>query len=395
MTTGRLLGTETQGSVNLLANYLSVCQFTAEATGIVSAVRVYSLAAGNVKVAIYADDGADNAGALITANYNGQAVTANQWNTLSIGGTPVVQGTKYWLATIMDTNGAVARSNDSANRDYRAAAYSGFTFPDPAGGGWTAGDTLASTAGWGILVVSPSSISQPLRCGLPKLNLSLKPSGIAQPQAVGSPAMVTSAPITYPPGFAQAVDIGTPSLIYHRVISPQGMAQPASLGAPWIGIFGYVRPVGVEQQISIGSPTLLKYVWHVILDGRYIIESPDKNRIYIIGRDQYGNQVYGTAVDSTELGLVGERLDFRQEPAISTDSQAENMAGAVLSKMRLTGKRGVILIPPNCGQELFDVVQITDAGANREAVRFRVAGIRFEYDPVRTVYQHILILAAP
>jgi hypothetical protein len=63
--------------------------------------------------------------------------------------------------------------------------------------------------------------------------------------------------------------------------------------------------------------------------------------------------------------------------------------------MRLTGKRGVILIPPNCGQELWDAVQITDAGANQSAVKFRVVGIRFEYNPKQARYQHRLILGAP
>jgi hypothetical protein len=63
--------------------------------------------------------------------------------------------------------------------------------------------------------------------------------------------------------------------------------------------------------------------------------------------------------------------------------------------MRLRGKGGVILIPPNCGQELFDVVQISDAGANQSAVTFRVVGIRFEYNPKQARYQHKLILGAP
>jgi hypothetical protein len=63
--------------------------------------------------------------------------------------------------------------------------------------------------------------------------------------------------------------------------------------------------------------------------------------------------------------------------------------------MRLTTKRGVILIPPNCGQELWDVVQITDAGANQSAIKFRVVGLRLEYHPREARYQHKLILGAP
>jgi hypothetical protein len=134
---------------------------------------------------------------------------------------------------------------------------------------------------------------------------------------------------------------------------------------------------------------------HVILDGQYLTETPETNRSFVIGRDQYGNPVWGEAQDSTEIGLVGERLDFQQELAIPTTAQAGDVASAILAKMRLTGKRGVILIPPNCGQELFDVVQITDSGANQQAVKFRVVGIRFEYNPKQARYEHRLILGAP
>jgi hypothetical protein len=135
--------------------------------------------------------------------------------------------------------------------------------------------------------------------------------------------------------------------------------------------------------------------FHVILDGQYITETQEINRAYIIGRDQYGNPVYGTAVNTDELGLVGERLDFQQELAIPGAAQAADVASAILAKMRLTTKRGVILIPPNCGQELFDVVEITDSGANQAAVKFRVVGLRFEFNPREARYEHRLILGAP
>lgn len=135
--------------------------------------------------------------------------------------------------------------------------------------------------------------------------------------------------------------------------------------------------------------------FHIILDGQYATETPGVNRAYVIGTDANGNPVYGEAHDATESALVGERLDFMPDPAIPTTAQAGDVASAVLSKMRLRGKGGVILIPPNCGQELFDVVQISDAGANQAAVKFRVVGIRFEYNPKQARYDHRLILGAP
>jgi hypothetical protein len=220
----------------------------------------------------------------------------------------------------------------------------------------------------------------------------VSPTGINQETALGTPKLGF---ILYPSGISQAIALGAPALITRQFIFPSGIAQAIVFGTPSIAMYGRICPVGIEQVIAIGSPSLLKYVWHIILDGQYITETPGINRAYIIGRDIYGNPVYGTAVDSTELGLVGERLDFQQDPAIPTTAQAGDVASAVLAKMRLTTKRGVILIPPNCGQELFDVVQVTDSLGNQTAIKFRVVGLRFEYSPKQDRYEHRLILGAP
>ena len=201
-----------------------------------------------------------------------------------------------------------------------------------------------------------------------------------------------------PESTVQPVTYGSPIVYFYGTIYPESIVQPIAYGVPTIlgGIpSGIIWPESIIQPISVGSPTILKYVWHVVLDGNYITATPPTNRAFVIGRDVYGNPVYGTAVDSTELGLVGERLDFQQELAVPTEALANSVAQALLQKMRLTTKRGVILIPPNCGQELFDVVQLSDKGANQEAVKFRVVGIRFEYKPKQARYQHNLILGAP
>jgi hypothetical protein len=226
------------------------------------------------------------------------------------------------------------------------------------------------------------------------------PSSIVQAVTYGTPTVQvgSGALVIIPSSIVQVIAIGTPALLYPQILSPSSIIVTIVYGTPSViktGAAGFIYPQSIVQQISIGSSTILKYVWHVILDGQYNIDSPAVNRAYIIGRDAYGNPVYGEAIDSTELGLVGERLDFQQELAIPTTAQAGDVASAILAKMRLTKARGVILIPPNCGQELFDVVQISDAGANQAAVTFRVVGIRFEYNPKQARYDHKLILGAP
>ena len=62
--------------------------------------------------------------------------------------------------------------------------------------------------------------------------------------------------------------------------------------------------------------------------------------------------------------------------------------------MRLTKNRGYIIIPPNCGVELWDVVVLTDNPAAQTSQKYRVTGIRFEYEPRQARYQHKLILGA-
>ena len=378
MATGKLVGAgDLTVNGGLSYSYAFLARFTCEATGTISEFRVKSYGSGNVKVAIYADDGTgDRPTTRLSHNDSSQAVVAG-WNTLSIPGLAVTKGTYYWLAitTNTDSTGGYNLSTGVYKRK-STGGYDAWTWPNPATYDDSQTNTIVLVAGWGILVLSPSSITQPITIGLPTVSLGSTGQTIA------------------PSSIVQPIDIGTPSLLYPQTLLPSSIIQAIVYGTPSVGTYGIIVPQSIVQQISIGSPTLLKYVWHVILDGQYLSESPNTNRVYIIGRDQYGNPVWGEAHDTAESGLVGERLDFQQELSIPTTAQAGDVASAVLSKMRLRGKGGVILIPPNCGQELFDVVQISDSGANQSAVTFRVVGIHFEYNPKQARYQHKLILGA-
>jgi hypothetical protein len=393
MATGKLFGQDDISPSGYGSpDYISTAKFIALATGNVTEFRIKSANNSHVNVGIYADSGGEP-GALLN-KVDGASVVSG-WNTIAFPSTSVTKDAAYWLAYICDTSNTIGyQQATSEPKRFKAQAYAG-GLPNPAGTGFTPTTGNDINAAWGVLVLSPSSISQPLSYGTPKINLSIKPSSLVQPIAYGTPAVATAALIIYPTSIVQSIAIGTPTLRYPQAISPSSIIQSISVGTPWIGIIGIISPQGIVQPVAIGTPTILKYVWHVILDGQYATETPEKNRLFVIGRDQYGNPVWGEAHDATESALVGERLDFQQELAIPTTAQAGDVASAILSKMRLTGKRGVILIPPNCGQELFDVVELSDAGANQSAVKFRVVGIRFEYNPKQARYQHKLMLGAP
>ena len=133
---------------------------------------------------------------------------------------------------------------------------------------------------------------------------------------------------------------------------------------------------------------------HIIIDAQYITETPEANRVYVIGRDAEGNPVYGTDLEQSEIDLVGERLDFTLALSIPTSSKAADVADAILKKQRLSKQRGFITIPPNCGAELWDVIQVTDKLCAQSGSKYRIVAISFDYEPRQRRYQHKLFLAA-
>jgi hypothetical protein len=120
-----------------------------------SEFRLKSGVSGNVKCAIYADN-AGAPGALITAMNTGQAVTAGGWNTLNFTPTAIVNGTYYWLAICFDTSGA-AQAVDGGTMWWKSATYSTFTFPNPAGTGFSSGAYSELEAGWETVAAKTSS----------------------------------------------------------------------------------------------------------------------------------------------------------------------------------------------------------------------------------------------
>ena len=53
-----------------------------------------------------------------------------------------------------------------------------------------------------------------------------------------------------------------------------------------------------------------------------------------------------------------------------------------------------ILVPVNCGQQLYDVIDVTDARAGLDAEKKRVLGLVLVYHPQRGEYSQRLSLGA-
>ncbi len=77
---------------------------------------------------------------------------------------------------------------------------------------------------------------------------------------------------------------------------------------------------------------------------------------------------------------------------IGTVSQADDRGEALMRKFEIEAISGVIRAPVNCGQQLYDVVDITDSRAGLSSAMRRVVGIILSYQPTSGEYVQQLIL---
>ena len=92
--------------------------------------------------------------------------------------------------------------------------------------------------------------------------------------------------------------------------------------------------------------------------------------------------------------MVYDRLEQLEDRNIGSISQAEARGDAHLRGAEIDSADGLIRIPANSGQQLYDVIEITDGRAGLDAQKKRVLGLILSYNPGRGEYQHRLLLGA-
>lgn len=263
--------------------------------------------------------------------------------------------------------------------------------------------------------ISPSGIASGEPFGSPSLNLRVSLSGISSLESFGSPLVAFAGNYIYPPGVAFLAGVGSPVVINRQIITPQGFELSALCGVPQLRFPQAITPTGIVLVNAFGVPlfyqgrlacagipsslefgvvAIVRYGVHIILEAHYDIESQGVNRAYVVGQDAAGSSVTGNAITQSEVDLVGERLEVQHEPAATTASVAASVAAAVLARNRLNAKSGQITIPPHCGLELWDVLDVADTGCNQVS-NYRVTGYTFEYDSKQAHYRHQIDLSAP
>ncbi len=134
---------------------------------------------------------------------------------------------------------------------------------------------------------------------------------------------------------------------------------------------------------------------HHILSGKYRKEAWEFNRVQVEGYDAgAGAPIIVDSFDWDEIDRLYDRLRQLEDRNIDTVAKAQARGEAYLRQSEIASADGPIRIPVNCGQQLYDVIDITDARAGLNAEKKRVLGLSLVYNPHRGEYEERLLLGA-
>ncbi len=150
-----------------------------------------------------------------------------------------------------------------------------------------------------------------------------------------------------------------------------------------------VNPCSSESSVySYGSS-------HSIFDGRYRVGARELNRVQVEGYDTGAEApVIADSFAWDEIDKLCDRLQQLYDRNLDTVAKIQARGEAYLRGAEIELANGVIRIPVNCGQQLHDVVDITDSRAGLSAEKRRVLGLILVYQPTRAQYEHRLALGA-
>jgi hypothetical protein len=131
---------------------------------------------------------------------------------------------------------------------------------------------------------------------------------------------------------------------------------------------------------------------HPLQEGRYSEEAMNTNRVQV-----WGTQTPHVMVDRfawDDLEDVYDRLHQVHDLNIDTLSLAEQRADALLREAEIQATDGEISVPMNCGQELWDVIEITDARVNFQSQKYRVRALGILHSISKPEYRLKVVLGA-
>ncbi len=134
---------------------------------------------------------------------------------------------------------------------------------------------------------------------------------------------------------------------------------------------------------------------HVILEGRYRQDSWRINRVLVEGLNPVGPAVIAAeSFDWDEIQCSGDRLEMLEDLNVSSVALALGRGVAYLRQAEIESFSGFIRVPVNCGQQMYDVIAITDERAGLTAAKRRVLEIELSCQPEKARYEQKIRLGA-
>jgi hypothetical protein len=134
---------------------------------------------------------------------------------------------------------------------------------------------------------------------------------------------------------------------------------------------------------------------HQVWEGRYVQAAWAVNRVQVEGYDTgSGDPIIVESFGWDEIARMYDRIRQINDRNINTVAEAGDRGAACLRKSGIASLSGSILVPVNCGQQLYDVVDINDVRAGLAGSKRRVLGVTLVYTPHRGEYYQRLWLGA-
>jgi len=128
---------------------------------------------------------------------------------------------------------------------------------------------------------------------------------------------------------------------------------------------------------------------HAVLEGIYTTRRPAANRAQVFGDD-----VFTEDFDWTDLDRGYDNVAQASDVNLDTTAKAHQRGDAMITGAGLRSCGGEITVPLNCGQEMFDVVTITDQRAPMSGTKRRVVALNHIYQPGSGIYISQVVLGA-
>ncbi|HLB36928.1 MAG TPA: hypothetical protein VJL31_10190 [Gemmatimonadales bacterium] len=117
---------------------------------------------------------------------------------------------------------------------------------------------------------------------------------------------------------------------------------------------------------------------HLVLSGSHR-QSARGSHAVALGVGVAGAPLYGESLDFGAQGAFYESRAVSTR-AVASATEAGYVASAVGRREAIAGRGDEVLVPVNCGQELWDVVDVTDPALGYSASERRVVGLRVSYE---------------